>query len=173
LRKIVTILLLIVLFLSQVGYYFLYSLKRLDVQSERRDELKAGVPVNTLSTIILEENSAAIKWEEKGEEFYLDGILYDVASINKTPGKTYLYCLTDQNEQQLMKNVVKAVKSGNDTQDNERSSKHTIKFQFSDYIVTDFEKLSHSGLIPQRKYSQIDASLISSYKSVDIHPPQA
>lgn len=172
-RKIVTISLLIVLFLSQVGYYFFYSLKRLDVQSERKEELKAGVPLNSFTTIILEENSAGIKWEEKGEEFYLDGILYDVAAINKTPGKTYLYCLTDKNELQLLKNMAKAVKSGNDTQDNDKDSKHTIKFQFSDYILSDPEKLSHSILIPQREYFEINASLMFSYQLVDIHPPQA
>ncbi len=172
-RKLFTISLLLLVSVSQVGYYFFYVQQRSVVQDEMKEQLLSQPSENLYQVIILEDNLASITWEEKDKEFYLHDMLYDVASIKKVNGKTRLYCLNDQKEEQLVKNMAKLVMSGNDNTINGKETKHSIKFQLNDFVVHTTDRLSYTAGIPQQEYVYFDASLFSTTQPVHTHPPQA
>jgi hypothetical protein len=89
---------------------------------------------DAFEVIVAEDNAAAIKWEEAGKEFYLNGNMYDVAKIKMVNGKTHLYCFNDKNEAEIL---VKKNNSLNNLPDNtaaeKKHSKWTGKIPLSDF----------------------------------------
>ena len=171
-RKFLAISLLLIVFLSQVGYYLISNYQRSALKESMREELRSRSAEKDMQVIVLEENAAAIRWEEDGKEFYLDGKLYDVASIEKQNGKTLIHCVCDKDEAQLANNVAKAVASAND-KTNSKESKHIVKFQVSDYILYSIDRTTHPVIAPSTEYIDFDVTLFSSSHSVDIGPPRA
>ena len=137
-----------------------------------REEMNAQSSRKDLQVIILEEHIAAIRWEEEGREFYLDGKLYDVASIEKQNGKTMIHCVCDKDETELAKDVAKTIASSHEKA-NGKESKQTVKFQLSDYTVQLTDKTSYSLIAPSREYLDFDVAILSSPLSVDTDPPRA
>lgn len=135
-------------------------------------ELLAKIPESSLQVIIAEEHSTKIVWEEKNKEFSIDGVMYDVASIKKTDGKTYLYCINDKKEKELLDNLVKAVRSANDNNSN-RQSGNSIKIQFPD-LIADKNETEPSALVSiNPQYISFNVDLVTSVKEVSSPPPKA
>ncbi len=138
-----------------------------------QEQLSAGLSENLLEQIIQEDHAAAINWKEPGKEFYLDGKLYDVASIKKINGKTFLYCLNDKKEHELVQDMAKMVKSGGDANTSDAAGKHTIKFQWADYILHSTEKIIYSINNLSLQHIGFDVALLSSVQEVNALPPRA
>jgi uncharacterized protein (UPF0333 family) len=172
LRKLLIILTLILLFMSQAGYYFFYGYQQESVKKEMKAQIKALHTDNDYEIIIAEENAKDIVWLEDDEEFCLKGILYDVAKIKKQDGKTYLYCLNDKKEQQLVRGMAKVVNSGKDNATNGKDGKHTLKFQLVDYNICTIDNASYPALFSGREYFVADDAICTSYKLVDSPPPR-
>ena len=108
LRKVISILFLVIIFSSEIGYYFFYTLQQYQLKSQARKELLSNVSLFMLEKIDLEKNIRSIEWEEEGKEFYLKGQFYDVKKTVTENGKTILYCINDEKEEQLVKKLGKA-----------------------------------------------------------------
>ena len=135
-------------------------------------ELLAKIPESSLEVIVAEQYGNKIVWEEKNKEFSIDGVLYDVANIKQVGGKTYLYCINDKKEKELLDNLVKIVRSANDNNSNKQSG-NSIKFQFPD-LIADRNEIEPSVLVPinpQHISSNVD--LVTSVKEVSSPPPKA
>jgi hypothetical protein len=89
LKKALASSLLLILFTSQVGYYFIYTIHQHILKEEMERELLAHIPESSLEVIIAEQVADKIVWEEKNREFSLDGVLYDVARIEKKGRKNF------------------------------------------------------------------------------------
>lgn len=130
------------------------------------------IPENSLEVIDAEANKDHIEWEKAGKEFYLYGQLYDVAKIKKTNGKNLLYCVNDKKEEQLLKDLSKTVRSGNDQTTDNKDSKHTVKFQLTDFILR--EKTAFIKQAVPQKYLGFNINLVvSCIKEVSAPPPRA
>jgi len=164
-KKLTVISFLLLIFINQVGYYFIYSYQQHLIKEEIKEELLAGMPEPSLELIIEEDNINKLEWEEKGKEFYLNGEMYDVAKIKHRNGKTYLYCLNDKKEKELLAAYSKSIR--------DKSNKQTIKNQLSVYIVQKTEMGSLSFNISALNFSDFAISLNYSDKEIASPPPRA
>jgi len=158
--------------MSQVGYYLISSFQRSALKESMQEDLSSGNSDNKIQTIVLEENTTTIRWEEDGKEFYLDGKLYDVASIEKQGGRTLVHCVCDKDETQLATNVAKAVSSANDKA-NGKESKHIVKFQSPDFTFLPIGKTDLSITTGATRYFDFDSAIDPSFSDVEITPPRA
>lgn len=131
-------------------------------------ELLAHIPESSLEVIIAEEVADKIVWEEKNKEFSLEGILYDVARIEKKAGKTFLYCINDKKEKQLLDNLVKAVNKNHDN----KQGRNNIKSILLDLVCMSEEEEPVSFSVPLA-YSSFNVTLVSSFEEIHSPPPKA
>ena len=123
------------LFISQAGYYFIYSVRQNYLKEIAEKKIIAGIPDEMLITIDVSDDGRDIQWREGGRELYLHGQLYDVAKTKTLGGKTIILCFNDKNEGQLLRQFSNATRSANDQNAEGKSSKQTVKFQFSDLMI--------------------------------------
>lgn len=135
-------------------------------------ELLSRIPESSLEVIIAEHYGDKIVWEEKDKEFSIDGVMYDVAGIKKAGDKTYLYCINDKKEKELLDNLVKAVRSTNDDNSNKQSG-NSIKFQFPDLIADINETEPSVSVFIDPQHISFNVDLITSVKEVSSPPPKA
>lgn len=101
------------------------------VKHQVKEQILIGVPQQVCTVI---ENTGRIRWEEEGEEFSLNGDMYDVVATKTTGGKTWLYCLNDRNENELLRNFTRLFSSGSEKG---KSSQTDVKFHVTDQYVLD------------------------------------
>ena len=131
-------------------------------------ELLEHIPESSLEVFIAEQVADKIVWEEKDKEFSLDGILYDVARIGKKEGKTFLYCINDKKEKQLLDNLVKAVNKSHDN----KQGRNNIKSLVIDLLCMSIEE-EPATFSCRSAYSYFNVSLVSSFEEINSPPPKA
>jgi len=131
-------------------------------------ELLAHIPESSLEVIIAEQHGDKIVWEEKNKEFSIDGVLYDLARIEKSGGKTFLYCINDKKEKQLLDNLAKAVNTNHDN----KQEKNSIKSFLIDIVCMNNEEVI-SFLSGPSQYSCFNVTLVFSFEEINIPPPKA
>ena len=131
-------------------------------------ELLAHIPESSLEVIIAEQVADKIEWEENNKEFSLEGVLYDVARIEKKEGKTFLYCINDKKEKQLLDNLVKAVNKNHGN----KQGRNNIKSLLLDQVCMSVEEEIRSFSAPSA-YSSFNVSLVSSFEEIHSPPPKA
>lgn len=123
-KKPVTILLLLIFFTAQLGYHAVYLIQQQHIKESVKKKLLSAIPESALSVFVAEDNKGFINWEEEGKEFRAGGQLYDVVKIKKESGKTFIYCLADTKEHDLIEKYSR--EAGNDQ--NGVKGKKTVKF---------------------------------------------
>jgi len=131
-------------------------------------ELLTLVPESSLEVFIAEELANKIVWQEENKEFSIDGVLYDVARIKKSEGKTFLYCLNDKQEKQLLDGLTKAVNANHGN----KQEKNSIKSLLADLVCMNDEEQSTIFSVPS-SYSLFNVTLVSSFEEINILPPKA
>jgi hypothetical protein len=166
-KKGLAALLLSILFISQVGYYFIYTIHQHIIKEKIEKELLTHIPDSSLDVVIAEDWNNKLEWEEEGKEFSLNGEMYDVARIEVKDGKTYLYCINDKKEKEILNNLVKAVNKNHDS----KKERNTIKPVLTDMlIVTPVEPVkTFSDSSP---YGSLSVSPVSSFKEIISPPPK-
>lgn len=131
-------------------------------------ELLAHIPESSLDVFVAEELGDKIVWEERNKEFSIDGILYDVARIKKSDGKTFLYCINDKQEKQLLDSLAKAVNASHGT----KQEKNCIKSLLVDLVCMSNEEEPTTFSILST-YSCYNVTLVSSFEEINSPPPKA
>ena len=167
-KKALAAILLTIIFISQVGYYFIYTIHQHIVKEEMEKELLAHIPDSSLELIIAEDFGDKIKWEEKNKEFFLNEELYDVARIEIKDGKTHLYCINDKKEKQLLDNLVNAVNKNHDTKKERNNVKPVLTDLFFTTTPDSPQFFSYSFT-----YDILSVPIISSFKEIKSPPPKA
>jgi hypothetical protein len=124
------------LFISQAGYYFIHSIKQNYLKEQAEKKIVGGIPDKMLTAVDAGADGRDIQWKEERKEFYLRGQLYDVAKRKNVNGKEIIYCFNDRDEGKLLQQFNKAVRSGTEQNADGKNCKQTIKFQFTDLIIT-------------------------------------
>jgi len=167
-KKILAVAFLSILFTSQVGYYFIYTIHQYIIKEEMERELLAYIPDSSLEVFVAEEFGDKIVWEEENKEFSIEGVLYDVAPIKKNDGQTFLYCINDKQEKQLLDGLTKAVNANHGN----KQEKNSIKSLLADLVCMNDEEQSTIFSVPST-YSLFNVTLISSFEEINIPPPKA
>ena len=167
-KKALAALLLAILFTSQVGYYFIYTVHQFILKEEIERELLAHIPESSLEVFVAEELGDKIVWEEENKEFSIEGVLYDVARIKRSDGKTFLYCINDKQEKQLLDGLSKAVNANHGN----KQEKNSIKSLLTDLVCMNDEEQPTIFSVPS-SYSRFNVVLVSSFEEINIPPPKA
>jgi hypothetical protein len=168
LKKALAASLLTILFTSQVGYYFIYTIHQYIIKEEMEKEMLTRIPESSLEVIVAEDLGDKILWQEDNKEFSIDGVLYDVARIKKSEGKTFLYCINDKQEKQLLDGLAKAVNANHGN----KQEKNSIKSLLADLVCMNDEEQSTIFSVPS-SYSLFNVTLVSSFEEINILPPKA
>lgn len=131
-------------------------------------ELLAYIPDSSLEVFVAEEFGDKIIWEEENKEFSIQGVLYDVARIKKSDGKTFLYCINDKQEKQLLDGLAKAVNANHGN----KQENNTIKSLLVDLVCMNDDEPSIFLSVPST-YSRFNVILVSSFEEINIPPPKA
>jgi len=167
LKKVLASSLLAILVTSQVGYYFIYTIHQYIIKEGIEKELLANIPDSSLEVINAEQFADKIEWNEKGKEFSLDGVLYDVVRSKSSEGKTFLYCINDKQEKQLLDNLAKAVNANHGN----KQEKNNIKSLLLDLVCMNDEQEPGFFSNPST-YSCFNVTLVSSFEETNIPPPK-
>jgi len=168
LKKALASSLLLILFTSQVGYYFIYTIHQHIIKEEVEKELLAHIPESSLEVIINEQVADKIVWEEENKEFSLDGILYDISRVEKKEGKTFLYCINDKKEKRLLDDLAKAVNKDH----NNKQGTNNIKSLLLDLVCMSDEEEPKTFSVPSA-YSSFNITPVSSFEEINCPPPKA
>ncbi|MGG9961497.1 hypothetical protein [Ferruginibacter sp. SUN106] len=170
-KKSITILILSLLFFSQIGYRFIYLIQQHQLKEQAEEQLLSTVNEDQLEQVNVEDNQDKITWEEEGKEFFLNGQMYDVAKKEIINGKTILYCLNDKKEEQLVEDMLKKEKANADNTSSNKDGKHTIKFQLSDFTEQIQETVFNNKTITAQKFQVYTAPVCTVTKEVNTPPP--
>jgi len=135
-----------------------------------RRRILEGIPDSYLLVI---EKTDDIEWVEKGRELMLDDELYDVVKTKTVKDKTYLYCVNDEEETQLIKKFSKAVKSRNHSSSGGKTAKHVLKFQAKTPPSLFIRLMSRMDLTIIQKSRGPEPRILSTYIEVTSPPPRA
>lgn len=135
-----------------------------------RRRILEGVPDAYLLVI---ERTDAVDWVEKDRELMLGDELYDVIKTKTDNGKTYLYCLNDDDETQVLKKFSKAVKSRNNNSSSGKAAKQILKFQGKTPPSLFTRFTSRMDLATIQKPRGPESRILSTYREVVVPPPRA
>jgi hypothetical protein len=165
-KKALAAILLSIIFMSQVGYYFVYTIHQHFIKEEIERELLTHIPDSSLDVVIVEDWNNKLVWEEQGKEFSLNGEMYDVARIEIKDGKTHLYCINDKKEKEILDNLVKAVNHDS------RKERNTVKPVLTDMIIIATVE-PEKTFSDSSSYGTLSISPVSSFKEITSPPPKA
>ena len=157
--------------LSQVGYVCISFIRQHLAKEAMEQQLLAAIPESSLQVFDAEANKHDIIWEEQGKEFLLHGKMYDVAKTKIINGKTYLYCLGDNKEDQVLRERSNAVRSGLDQNPGNQYNGHTVKFQLSDCTVTGIDQFSVNTNTVSQIHPDLIVAIVSGHKKINTPPP--
>ncbi len=170
-KKIIPIFFLVIIIFSQPGYYIISLVRQHLAKEAMKEQLLAGLPESSLKVFDAEANSKYITWEEDGKEFSLDGKMYDVAKIKIISGKKYLYCISDNKEDQVLQTRSDAVKSSIDQSSGNHFNSHTVKFLMNECTVPFKDNMIVGSANFTTRYARIVVAVCSTTKNVITPPP--
>jgi hypothetical protein len=163
LKKLIAISFLLVIFINQLGYYFVHSLQQYEVRKEIKRAMLANIPESQLEIIAAQ---GEMEWEEEGKEFYFEGHMYDVVKTKLLDGKTVYYCINDTKEKQLLDHLVNIVKSSRGN-----GKRQLIKFHVIDSELPQMETIISPVCLKER-YITLTPRLIFSATEIPLPPPR-
>ena len=84
-----------------------------NIKEAQEQKVMHLVNPSELVTIRLSSVEKNIFWEENGKEFALNGMMYDVVKIENKNGETFIYCISDVKEKELVAHFNAAITKQN------------------------------------------------------------
>jgi uncharacterized protein (UPF0333 family) len=135
LKKIFSLVFLIIVLFNVVGYFIVFKVEQFQVKSEIKSAIRAGLSTEALVIINIDKSDAgSIEWMEFGEEFRFKDNLYDVVKYTETKKTITYYCINDSREESLFSNLTEHINihvaTNNAQKDSKKLNKHVIKLYF-------------------------------------------
>ena len=160
-KKTIAFILLILTFVNLLSFWY-FKLLQHQIKSEIKQSIVEGTYKDALT--VIDAGNKSINWIEKGKEFQLDYRMYDVVRVEKKGSKTFLYCIDDTKEKQLIDNYTK-------TSRNSKSLRVIVKLISLQYIPVCYTLTA--DLISHKFKFAYTVSLYSSIcNDLDTPPPQ-
>jgi len=130
----------------------------------------AALPDAVMLRVSVAELNASGRWEDEGRECWYKGHLYDVIRQRTVSGTTWLYCLDDEGEEQLIHGAVDVTKANQD----QPGRQTRISFSICD-LLCQTPQWTIAPLQPiDRQYPTYGVHRLSSrYARIVIPPPKA
>jgi hypothetical protein len=93
---------LMIFFYNQVAYYLVYSIMKYGEKEKIEQHILSTLPESECVIINITANADRIHWEEAGEVFILNGVMYDITKKKKSGGNIYAYCITEEKEMEML-----------------------------------------------------------------------
>lgn len=123
-KKLISIFLSFLIFLSSSGYILIYVERLSNNKQEIRSILDSKQNLFDLVKFKFTKSEySRLNWKDE-KEFELEGNLYDIADTEIIDNVVYVYCLRDENEEMLVSNYEKLYRS-NSVNDKILSSSRT------------------------------------------------
>lgn len=148
-RKIFSIVFLLVFLFNIIGYYPVFLLRQHEVKTELSQILNSQIELGVLSLLSFDQNEIqSLEWIKKNE-FRYKGEMWDIVMTEKgEDGKIYFYCFLDKKEKhllgQLEAHVNRHIATEGRNKDNERNLTKNIT---KDYLPIVNEFLSPNNPI--------------------------
>lgn len=139
-KKATSIILLFVFLFNSMGYLIVFKAMQYQAKKEIKSIIKSNLKPNELTEFCFEEKDLGkLVWLEKDKEFIYNGTLYDIVKIEEIAGKTRLFCLNDEQEEQLFADLDKQVNLhiASDKPVKNDSTKQLVKSILEDYFFSD------------------------------------
>ena len=149
--------LLLLLFYTQLGYYGQFLVLQWQLKAAAREACIAALPDTVLFRVALADVNAHGKWEEAGRECWFNDHLYDVIRQRIIRGKTWLFCLDDDNEERLIRGSGEFAHARHDQPD--KKTAHLLSIRIGDAV---FDAIAVNIGRP--------ASCHSAWRSCNTHP---
>src|SRR5689334_11952871 len=100
-KKIVSSILLLSLFLATVGYHFIFQVKQQNIKEDMEEYLSKENIRNAVELRFSLNELSKLKWEND-KEFVYNGELYDVVKKKNVNGSLVIQCIKDKKETHLV-----------------------------------------------------------------------
>ncbi|MGE5520295.1 MAG: hypothetical protein ACM3VS_10245 [Candidatus Dadabacteria bacterium] len=106
LNKIISIVTILILFISIAGYHLLFLLERWEAKCDIEQLLHKGTHKD-IKTIVVENTrrNKEIQWVND-HEFRWNGKMYDIVHKQTNGSKTIIFCIADERESELIDNYI-------------------------------------------------------------------
>lgn len=134
LKKLASILLILVFALGICGYYPVFRILQYRVRQEVKLRIKKKVPEDQLHTISPESDNE-LEWLRPDKEFRYKGDLYDIVRTETREGKIIYHCINDKEEKALFATLDELVKKEMDDKSSPQgnTAKNLLKVFFNLY----------------------------------------
>jgi hypothetical protein len=107
-RKLLSIVLLAVMFFTGSGYYLYFRILQNHIKKEIKKRILSGIADDGFELLILNADElASLKWIEKNKEFEYKGQMYDVVGFELKNGKYFYNCINDRKEKALINSYLR------------------------------------------------------------------
>ncbi len=159
------------LFYTQLGYYGQFLILQWQMKEAAREACIAALPDTAFFRVSLADVDARGKWEEAGRECWFNDHLYDVIRQKTIDGRTWLFCLDDDNEERLIRGSGEFAHAGHDQSDKRTS--HPLSVRLGDVLceVTTL-RIGHPEVTCSGWYSTNTHPLPIRYAEITVPPPK-
>ena len=136
-----------------------------------REASLAALPDTAFFRVSLAEVNARGKWEEAGRECWINDHLYDVIRQKTIDGKTWLFCLDDDNEERLIRGSGEFAHAGHDQP--EKRTSHAFPIRSGDVLCDLISlRIGHPPATYCIWYSPNPNPLPIGYTEITVPPPK-
>jgi hypothetical protein len=128
-KKLISILLLFVFWISSIGYFHVFRLMQSEIRHSIKSQLEQGVPEKDLVRISF-QGTEKPDWVREGKEFRHQGRMYDIVRSGCEDGKTVFYCIDDRKESLLVARMEKLLRESNGDDKSPSSTTSQILISF-------------------------------------------
>jgi hypothetical protein len=103
-KKTIAYLLLSIIIYQTVGYVLSFKIMKYSIESEFKTKIKSNLNDENCFHFKIDaiSNHSTFSWEEKNQEFWYQGTIYDIVSISKSG---IIKCIEDSEDNNLFKNL--------------------------------------------------------------------
>jgi hypothetical protein len=169
LKKAAAIIVLSIFVLSQIGHQLVFELAKW----EAKNIIKKNIKTNKFQGVIesIAEN-ASMSWEEKDQEFVLNGQMYDVVKKEVQGQKVIYYCINDSKESNLLAIYNQWIHSDKSSTNHHQHSKLALKYSTLECTLTNYIEEQISAMILASKFNDQAIAFQNVHLSLDAPPPK-
>jgi len=172
LKRVGAIIILLLLFYTQLGYYGQFMFLQWQMKEAARESWIAALPDRSFFAVRLSDVNETGKWEEAGKECWYKDHLYDVIRQKTIGGVVWLFCMDDEREEHLIRQSGEFTRASQDCPDKKTS--HSLTISIGDWLAQPAAfVLARPPLFRLTHFCYDRVSLPMRYTKILVPPPKA
>lgn len=139
-----------------------------NIKEAQQQKVLSLLKRSDMEIIPLSANQQNIVWEENGKEFAYNGMMYDVVKTENKKGETYLYCISDVKEKELVDNYNEITKQNASGKKEKINTDNSVNL----FVYQTIAKSPLYFIIKTNNYSPFIVSLESTDPAIFSPPPE-